>query len=280
MALMTSEGGGGGGGGGVGRADDAVAPSESTKMSRQPRMRWRSTELFAQEKLLGRSKKDEVPTCSTKQNPTLRANNSMSTSQKVTKASVQRRVVPEPIPKGFRAAWLKSANETFVIDRSEWNTEPVPARQAVKARMSVKWDDFSGGRFLDRRCYGVEIAGVIIRHCFGIVGCIVPVACSPEFDSVVFAFTLAGPCDEKGRKEFYIASQNPSLEANKLLRCSPGYSSVADFHLNRMPASNWVPVAPLAGGKEAAKDEFYKCGYFQRKKKALVNLGDIDFGDD
>ncbi|KAJ7119101.1 hypothetical protein C8R44DRAFT_878608 [Mycena epipterygia] len=141
--------------------------------------------------------------------------------------SVHRRTL-EPCLKGFPAAWLTLADEKYVIDRAQCNTEPAPAHQPFMARVSVKWTDFSGTCLLGRKVYGVEIAALILRLYFGVVGC------SPQFENDILAFTLTGPCDADGRKEFYIFIYDECLEATKLLHLSPGFFSVADFHLNRM----------------------------------------------
>ncbi|KAJ7489010.1 hypothetical protein FB451DRAFT_1552927 [Mycena latifolia] len=159
-------------------------------------------------------------------------------------------------PKGFPEVWLTRADEKYVIDRAHWNTEPAPPQQPPEKRFS----------------YGVEIGAIIVRFYFGITGCIIPVACLPQFDELIFVFTTAGPCDADGRKHFYLLQHDPCLEATKLQHFARGFSSVADFHLNRKPGSQ--NVQPVAGGAEAVRLEYDKCGYDMPGEDTTVSVFD------
>ncbi|KAJ7658080.1 hypothetical protein B0H17DRAFT_1185704 [Mycena rosella] len=143
------------------------------------------------------------------------------------------------------------------------------------SRLSVDWNDFSGTYLLlGFKAYGVEIGALILRLYFGVVGCIVPIVCAPEFDNDIFVFTLAGPCDTDGKKEFYIMMHDQYLKATQLLRCSPGFSSVVNFHLHRPPADDWTPVLPVDGGEEATVSAFLKCGYRQQYEEVEWDSSD------
>ncbi|KAJ7470910.1 hypothetical protein FB451DRAFT_1559439 [Mycena latifolia] len=172
----------------------------------------------------------------------------MSISQKVTEVSVDHRIVLKPCTLGFPAAWLEPDDEKYVIDRAHWNTEPAPAHQPLMLRACVQWNEFYGTRdLIGRKSYGVELGALIVRLYFGVIGCIVPVSCFPQFDNDVLVFTLA--------------------EATKLLRYSPGFSSVADFHLNRMLPDKCTRVSPVVGGEEATEAALIKCGYWKPRNE-------------
>jgi hypothetical protein len=158
----------------------------------------------------------------------------------------------------FLSVWLTPADEKFVIDRADWNSEPVPENLRLKAHFSVVWHLFFGTYLLLDRKHGVEIAGLIMRLYFNVSGCIVPVGCIPEAaDHAIIAFTLAGPCDAEGRKEFYFLVYSQSLDHTSLSRYSPGFSSIADFHVNRSKMKP-IHVYPVSGGKEALVEQYEK----------------------
>ncbi|KAJ7276977.1 hypothetical protein C8J57DRAFT_1310879, partial [Mycena rebaudengoi] len=172
-------------------------------------------------------------------------------------------ILLQPSLEGFPAAWLAPADDQYVIDRVHWNTDPAPDNEPPEGRFSMSWKNFPGTwRLLGRQRHGVEIAGLILRFYYGIVGCIIPVGrCIYSCDKDVFAFTLTGPVDTHHKKEFYILIHEFGLWETRLLRCSLGFSSVVDFHLNRAGMEKWVLVTPVEGGVEAAEAELVKCGY-------------------
>ncbi|KAJ7279969.1 hypothetical protein C8J57DRAFT_1501424 [Mycena rebaudengoi] len=151
----------------------------------------------------------------------------------------------------------------YVIYRVHWNMYLAPEDEPLEGRFSMSWYNYPAtSRLLSRRSYGVEIAGLILRFYYGIVGCIIPVGrCIYSSDEDVFAFTLAGPCDADRKKEFYVLVHDIGWWETRLVRSSPGFSSVTDYHLNRIGVEKWVIVAPVEGGVEAAEAEFVKCGY-------------------
>ncbi|KAJ7675483.1 hypothetical protein B0H17DRAFT_1207669 [Mycena rosella] len=77
-----------------------------------------------------------------------------------------------------------------------------------------------------------------------------------KVDIDVIAFTLAGPCDAEGKNVYFLA-HTPLLEDTVLRRFSPGFLSVADFHLNR-PRLEATFIAPIAGGAAAVLAEIAK----------------------
>ncbi|KAJ7472075.1 hypothetical protein FB451DRAFT_1251847 [Mycena latifolia] len=174
-------------------------------------------------------------------------------------------------PVQFPDTWLTPADDEYVIDHIHWNTEADPEDPKLKMYFSVEWDLFCGYYLLLKGRRGVEVGGLILRLYFGIVGCIVPIGCLPEFDEHIFAFTLAGPCDAAGKKEFYIMVYSASLEETSLGRLTPGFSSVSDFHLNRSRTKT-KSVAPVEGGKEALQARLEELGL---RKKRVVDDGDI-----
>jgi hypothetical protein len=76
-------------------------------------------------------------------------------------------------------------------------------------------------------------------------------------DAVIIAFTLAGPCDAEGRKEFYVLVYSQSLDHTSLTRYSPGFSSIADFHVNRLKMKP-IRVYPVSGRKMALLEQYEK----------------------
>ncbi|KAJ7692867.1 hypothetical protein B0H17DRAFT_1200198 [Mycena rosella] len=181
----------------------------------------------------------------------------IAVSQNIAELSVEDGKVALESPKGFPDAWLTRADEKYVIERAHWNTDPPPPDQQC---ISVAWRGFYGTRLLV--ClpeYGVELGAIIVRFYFGITGCIIPVACYPEFEELMIVFTTAGPYDADGRKQFYLLIHDTGVEATRLLQFPPGFSSVTDFYLNRMPGLKCVQ--PVAGGAEAVRHEHDKCGY-------------------
>ena len=146
----------------------------------------------------------------------------------------------------------------------------------------MEWNIFGGRDLLTPERHGVEIARIILRLYFGIVGCIVPVGCIPEFYEDFFAFTLAGPCDAAGKKEFYAMVYSLPLEATCLSRFSPGFSSVADFHLNCSKVKRKY-IEPVEGGKEATMARFEEVGFYtetfldvERNRASLMEWASVD----
>ncbi|KAJ7198284.1 hypothetical protein GGX14DRAFT_700114 [Mycena pura] len=126
------------------------------------------------------------------------------------------------------------------------------------------------------RRYGVEIAGLIIRLYFDIPGCIIPVACIPDYPVDTFVFTIAGPCDDDGKKDFYIFNYDDAepLDASELHIFRRAFASVADFHLNRRP-DQLVRVAPRPDREVEIINAFIECGFYE-VGEPLVYKYDID----
>lgn len=164
--------------------------------------------------------------------------------------------------KGFPHKWLSPADEP-VIKPDLWNREPVPAHPSENTIFSVDWIQYYGTRRPLDVCF--LSAAIVIRIHFGIQGCIVPIACFPEYDAQTFVFTIAGPCDNHGKKDFYIFTHNWNyipLVDTALYRLLPAFDSVSDFHRNRK-SRQWVDIKPTPGGKEAAMAELLKGGHVQ-----------------
>ncbi|KAJ7472877.1 hypothetical protein B0H11DRAFT_1919078 [Mycena galericulata] len=179
--------------------------------------------------------------------------------------SMSQSIISDPGPsleaqlQGFPAAWFSRADDTYIIDNAHWNTEAAPAHEQLRGHYSVDWPLFYGLYLLNRAAYQIEIAGLVVRHYFGIQGCIIPVGFIPQIAAEIFAFTLAGPCDADGRKEFYFLFFESCLPTAKLWQYSPGFRSVAAFHVhhNSIKATS-VPL--VEGGEEEVKALFVKCG--------------------
>ncbi|KAJ6599742.1 hypothetical protein DFH09DRAFT_1355838 [Mycena vulgaris] len=174
----------------------------------------------------------------------------MSTSQEITQVSVNERIVLGlgSELKGFLAAWLERADEKYVIDRAHWNTMPEPEDKQLYAHYSVNWSEFYNiYLFLRKRC-DIEIGGLVVRHYFGVVGYIIPAGFIPQVAECIFAFTLAGPCDPDGRKEFYVIFYETGLDTTSLQHYSPGFSSVQAFHLHY--STKHTAVTPVGGKRE------------------------------
>ncbi|KAJ6510792.1 hypothetical protein C8R45DRAFT_1088935 [Mycena sanguinolenta] len=121
---------------------------------------------------------------------------------------------PEP-ETGFPAAWLTASDE-YVIDLDHWNRECAPKDAPKNAQFSIEWIRFDFTSFLIKTSYGVEIIGLIIRHYFDLPGCIIPIAYVAELSVHPFFFTTAGPCDDDGKKDFYLFHYNTPLNRNSL----------------------------------------------------------------
>ncbi|KAJ7120236.1 hypothetical protein C8R44DRAFT_737064 [Mycena epipterygia] len=183
----------------------------------------------------------------------------MSMSQTGTQINESIALGPSSDAKEFPAAWFAHADDEYVIDRAHWNTEATPAHKQLKAHYSVNWNKFCGAYLLRRRAYDIEIAGLVVRHYFGVLGCIIPVGFIPEIVSSIFAFTLAGPCDSDGRMEFYILSYETGWDTAFLQRYSPGFSNVAAFHLHCASIKS-TAVPPVEGGEREIVALFEKFG--------------------
>ncbi|KAJ7908118.1 hypothetical protein B0H13DRAFT_2331665 [Mycena leptocephala] len=68
---------------------------------------------------------------------------------------------------------------------------------------------FAGSCIVRTQLFGVELAGLVVRFYFGTTDCIIPVGGFLDWHKDIVAFTLAGPCDSDGRKEFYMFCYSP-----------------------------------------------------------------------
>ncbi|KAJ7442395.1 hypothetical protein B0H11DRAFT_2094479 [Mycena galericulata] len=181
-------------------------------------------------------------------------------SQKITHVALDTRSLLQPSPQAFPAAWLIRTDDKYVIDPADWNRDSGPP---IDSQLSVDWEGYYGAHILTRVDFGVEIGGVIVRHYFGVEGCIVPVGCLPGADESIVAFTTAGPCDDDGRKKFYIIVHFAPFEGTSLYCYTSGFRSLADFHQNR-GAMKSTKLSPVPGGEEVVLDKFVDCGYCER----------------
>ncbi|KAJ7198254.1 hypothetical protein GGX14DRAFT_573497 [Mycena pura] len=170
---------------------------------------------------------------------------------------------PESERKGFPAAWLEPIADKYVIDFPHWNKEPAPETDPSELNVSVEWGRFGGTNYLTPWKYGVEIAGLIMRLYYDIRGCIIPVAYIPNCCRDTYVFTLAGPCNDEGKKDFYLFTYDEPLEATVLCMFPHGFCSIADFHLSHSPGGKFVRVQPRPGGTEETEDAFLECGFYE-----------------
>lgn len=141
------------------------------------------------------------------------------------------------------------------------------------------WERFAGRHLMDPdNAPGSQIVGIIARFYYGIEGCIIPVGCIPQLSEVVFAFILAGPCDGEGKKGFYLMVDWTDVRAGSLRRYSPGFSSVADFHLNHSTITS-TEIHPLPGGEQAVYAQYRKFDILFRDPNVVTELteGDLDW---
>lgn len=61
----------------------------------------------------------------------------------------------------------------------------------------------------------------------------------------------------------------------KLRRHVPGFSSVADFHLNSS-REKWRNITPVIGGAQATEVALEKCGFYEPTRKVAVSELDWD----
>ena len=174
---------------------------------------------------------------------------------------------------GFPAAWLLPYDDQ-VITKAQWNHEEPPAGAPCGADFSVNW--LRSGLFvLSSR--GNSIGLTIVRHYFGLVGCIIPIASIPTIGESTIIFTIAGPADAEGKKQFYVYFHDSlDLSATKIYRLRP-FASVVDFFLNSH-AEPWgqVPrVPPVPGGEDMVKQELNKIGFsYDDPSKNAIDWGD------
>ncbi|KAJ7220741.1 hypothetical protein GGX14DRAFT_675845 [Mycena pura] len=140
---------------------------------------------------------------------------------------------------GFPAAWLLPYDDQ-VIAKAQWNHEAPPADAPYGDDFSVDWPH-SGLFTLSSRGYSIGLT--IVRHYFGLVGCIIPIASIPTLGESTMIFTIAGPADAAGKKQFYVYfHDSPDLGATRIYRLRP-FASVVDFFRGGYDraSSPWLP---------------------------------------
>ncbi|KAJ7162454.1 hypothetical protein C8R46DRAFT_1353370 [Mycena filopes] len=150
------------------------------------------------------------------------------------------------------------------MDYKHWNKTPFPSEAYATEEnfippFDVDWRRFMGISGLQSTKPGVPPMSVIALHTyFGIQGCIIPIAYLPESDDVpVYVFTIAGPCDGAGKKQFYLM-QGSRADNSSLMRYKERFASVQDFFENAGRAGV-ERLSAAEGGKEAVEeilDEF------------------------
>ncbi|KAJ7220738.1 hypothetical protein GGX14DRAFT_559529 [Mycena pura] len=160
--------------------------------------------------------------------------------------------------KGFPDAWLLPSDDQ-VITKAQWNHEEPPADAPYGDEFTVDWPHSNSAGLFTPSSRGV-IGPTIVRHYFGLVGCIIPIASIPMLgETPAMIFTIAGPADAEGKKQFYVYFHNSlDLSATKIYRLSR-FATVADFFRNSEPWKVCVP--PVSGGEDMAKQELNKFGY-------------------
>ncbi|KAJ7207582.1 hypothetical protein GGX14DRAFT_635580 [Mycena pura] len=169
------------------------------------------------------------------------------------------KIIKHAVPlKGFPAAWLVSQDEKLVLERSEWNHEAAPA--GTEDDFDVDWPRSR----IDQNFHSKYPFGPLaIRLLFGVPGCIIPIAAVWGLRSDTMVFTIAGPADSEGKKDFYVYFNGYSDELDEIDLCHlPPFASVADFYQNYLKkpwSEGFIP--PVAGGRDAALKELRKWGY-------------------
>ncbi|KAJ7718556.1 hypothetical protein B0H16DRAFT_1609065 [Mycena metata] len=161
----------------------------------------------------------------------------------------------------FPKKWLTDCDKS-VIERVHWNKDGPPAYLTTRAHFSVEWESFRGlYLLLPSVLLGPPRSPLIVQHYYGIKGCIIPVGFQPQGEQHTFAFTLAGPVDEEGRRVFYVLSYSNCIEDMWLYR-SPSFLSVAEFHAltRRTPVTF---IEPVPGGKQALLDVYKEVGMYK-----------------
>ncbi|KAJ6496035.1 hypothetical protein C8R45DRAFT_1094304 [Mycena sanguinolenta] len=174
----------------------------------------------------------------------------------------------------FPTAWLTPMVGKYVIDAAHWNEEPVPETDAQQMEFSVQWSRFYGTNFLTCRVFSIEVIGIVLNLYFNISGCIIPVAFIPDSPNDRFVFTIAGPCDDDGKKPFYLFHHDSPVSANKLYRFGPAFSSVADFYQNRK-VDGLQRIPPQADMEEKTEKALVDCG-FQDALEPMILSDDSD----
>ncbi|KAF8175934.1 hypothetical protein K438DRAFT_1979439 [Mycena galopus ATCC 62051] len=174
-------------------------------------------------------------------------------------------VAPEGQNTGFPAAWL--------------TPQPDKHRSAPQTTFSVEWNKACVGHYLSPQDYGVEVAGLIIRMYFDLPGCIIPVAYIPDHPQETFIFTIAGPCDAEGKKDFYIFTEDSPLSRNCLHVFRPGFASVEDFHRNRRP-EQLVRVLPCPEKEAQTEDALIECGFLEVPTEFPYEFSDHEYDDE
>ncbi|KAJ7217807.1 hypothetical protein GGX14DRAFT_561172 [Mycena pura] len=149
--------------------------------------------------------------------------------------------VPRPksyaavVKSNFPPAWLVPSDE-LIISRSHWNSVSAPGPYMEGRNYMAEFRVFYGIRLLTSARFGVQFIPLVIREYYGVQGCIVPIGWMPFISPVImFAFTIAGPVDEEGKKVFYEFMLGPTLKDSRLYRHSPGFFNVHDFYTTPGP---------------------------------------------
>ncbi|KAF8215024.1 hypothetical protein K438DRAFT_768856 [Mycena galopus ATCC 62051] len=181
--------------------------------------------------------------------------------------------------KGFPAAWLEPIHDQFVMELPQWNHESPPADALEAEDFIVNWSQSCSAP-----CFksGAAIGPTIVRLYFGLMGCIIPIADFLIAETPTMIFTIAGPVDAEGKKDFYVYVHNHStLSAIQLYRLPP-FPSVAEFYRNCfMEPWGTVCVQPVVGGEDAATKELIKCGFLSeapsKPKKSKKRKDAVDW---
>ncbi|KAJ7220728.1 hypothetical protein GGX14DRAFT_675828 [Mycena pura] len=166
---------------------------------------------------------------------------------------------------GFPAAWLLPYDDQVIV-KAQWNHEAPPADAPDGDEFTADWSISNSAVFFTPTSLGVAIGPTIVRHYFGLAGCIIPIASIEPMlsESPAMIFTIAGPADAEGKKQFYVYFHDSlDLSATEVYSLSR-FASVADFFRNPH-AEQWghwqVRVPPVPGGEDMAKQELNKLGY-------------------
>ncbi|KAJ7193114.1 hypothetical protein GGX14DRAFT_577475 [Mycena pura] len=172
-----------------------------------------------------------------------------------------------PAPKSYAAvvksnfppAWLVPSDE-LVISRAHWNSVAAPENCMEGRIYMAEFGVFYGHgiHLLTSARFGVQFIPLIIREYYGIQGCIVPIGWMPFIDPVImFAFTIAGPVNEEGKKVFYEFMLGPTLKDSRLYRHSLGFFNVHDFYTTSGPRD---VVKPMEGEFKAITELYSSLG--------------------
>ncbi|KAJ7148157.1 hypothetical protein C8R43DRAFT_1108151 [Mycena crocata] len=160
---------------------------------------------------------------------------------------------PQPAPHaGFKREWLTApSSESSFVERMHWN-ETLPAQNPKG--FSIDWDaqpTLSKEEQLEKR-------GLELKACYNISGSIIPIAWLCTDPDIVWAFTIAGPCNADGTKTIYCFHQFATIDLWSL-KSHTSFTSTEDF-LRNYDGRKAVEVDKVDGGKQKLYEAYTTAG--------------------